>query len=74
MVTEKDDEVKEDEEVEADAVKGADSPLIDEARLCGSNEAKMLFNVLRGMFEEETDRETEKKTLWSQQEWKRTFL
>ena len=74
MVTEKDDEVKEDEEVEADVVKGADSPIIDEARLCGSNKAKMLFSVLRGLFEEETDRETEKKTLWSQQVWKRTFL
>ena len=37
MVTEEGDEVKEDEEVEANVVEGADSPLdVDEAVLCGS--------------------------------------
>ena len=37
MATEEGDKVKEDEEVEANVVEGADSPLdIDEAVLCGS--------------------------------------
>ena len=37
MATEEDNEVKEDEEVEANVVEGADSPLdIDEAVPCGS--------------------------------------
>ena len=37
MATEEGDEVKEDEEVEANVVEGADSPLeVDEAVLCGS--------------------------------------
>ena len=37
MATEEGDEVKEDEEVEANVVEGADSPLdIDEALPCGS--------------------------------------
>ena len=37
MATKEGDEVKEDEEVEANVVEGADSPLdIEEAVLCGS--------------------------------------
>ena len=46
MATQEGDEEKEDEEVEADVVEGADSPLVDGAGLCGSNEAKTLFIVL----------------------------
>ena len=59
MVTEEGNEVKEDEEVEADVVEGADSPLIDGVGTYRSNEAETLFNILRGMFQEET-----KTTSW----------
>ena len=70
MATEEGDEVKVDEEVEDDVVNGADSPLVDGAGPCGSNEAEMLFNVLRDMFEEETDRK-QRKTLRSRREWRK---
>ena len=71
METEEGDEVKEDEKVEVDVVEGADSPIVDRAGPCRSNEAEKLFIALRGMFEEETDRKT-KKTSWSRREWRRT--
>ena len=49
MATEEGDdntEVKEDDDVETDVIEGADSPLVDEAGPCGSNEAEMLLSVV----------------------------
>ena len=49
MATEEGDdntEVKEDDDVETDVVEGADSPPVDEAGPCGSNEAEMLLSVV----------------------------
>ena len=60
METEEGDEVKEDEEVEFDIVEGADSPLVDDVVPCGSNEAAMLFIVLRGMWTKPSKKRTEK--------------
>ena len=65
METEEGDEVKEDEKVEVDVVEGADSPIVDRAGPCRSNEAEKLFIALRGMFEEETDRKTKKNFMES---------
>ena len=45
-------EVKEDDDVETDVVEGADSLLVDEAGLGGSNEAEMLLSILRDVFED----------------------
>ena len=60
METEEGDEVKEDEEVEFDVVEGADSPLVDDVVPCGSNEAAVLFIVLRGMWTKPSKKRTEK--------------
>ena len=65
MATEEGDdnaEVKEDDDVETDVVEGADSPLVDEAGPCGSNEAEMLLSILRDMFEDKPSRKQTKKT------------
>jgi len=53
-------EVKEDDDVETDVVEGADSPLVDEAGPCGSNEAEMLLSTLRDMFEDKPSRKQTK--------------
>ena len=63
MATEEGDdntEVKEDDDVETDVVEGADSPLVDEARPCGSNEAEMLLSVVWRQIFEQTDTKTRK--------------
>ena len=52
-------EANDDKNMETDIVKGADSPLVDEVGLCGSNKAEMLLRVLWGMFEENRS-----KKLW----------
>jgi len=77
MATEEGDdnaEVEEDEDVETAVVEGANSPLV-EAEPCGSNEAEMLFSVLRGMFEDKPSRkqtEEQRKTSRSRRERRRT--
>ena len=45
-------EAKDDNNMETDVVAGADSPLVDEVGLCGSNKAEILLRVLWGMFED----------------------
>ena len=61
METEEGEEVKKDEEVEFDVVEGADSPFVDDVGPCGSNEAAMLFSVLRGMWTKPSTKQTKKK-------------
>ena len=39
-------EAKDDNNMETDVVAGADSPLVDEVGLCGSNKAEILLRVL----------------------------
>ena len=56
---------KDDNNMETDIVEGADSPLVDEVGLCGSNEAEMLLRVLRGMFEDKPLRKQKQKALKS---------
>ena len=51
----------EDDDVQTDVVEGADSPLVDEAGPCGSNEAEVLLSVVWRQIFEETDTKTRKK-------------
>ena len=55
-------EVKEDDYVATDLLEGASSPLVEEAGPYGSNEAKTLRSVLRGMFEDKLLRKQTQKT------------